>query len=65
MSKYNDMMSYYSDRMFHNINTMPSCNGCILRIMIGYQNVVTMYETIITEVKRTRYNRNSVAYNLT
>ena len=65
MSQYNDMMSYYSDRMFHNINTMTSCNGCTLRIMIGYQNVVTIYETIITEVKRTRYNGNSVAYNLT
>ena len=65
MSKYNDMKSCYSDKMFHYIDTMPSYNGCTLSIIIGYQNLVTIYETIITEVKQTRYNGSSVAYNLT
>ena len=58
MPKYNDMKSCYSDKMFH-------YNGCTLSITIGYQNLVTVYETIITEVKQTRYNGSSVAYNLT
>ena len=65
MSKYNDMKSYYSDKMFHYIDTMPSYNGCTLSIIIGYQNLVTIYEIVITEVKQTGYNGNSVAYNLT
>ena len=65
MSKYNDMKSCYSDKMFHYIDTMPSYNGCTLSIIIGYQNLVTIYENIITEVKQTRYNGSSVAYNLT
>ena len=64
MSKYNDMKSYCSDKMFHYIDTMPSYNGCTLSIIIGYRNLVTIYETIMTEVKQTRYNGNSVAYNL-
>ena len=63
MSKYNDMKSYYSDNMFHYM--MPSYNGCTLSIIIGCQNLVTICETIIIEVKQTRYNRNSAAYNLT
>ena len=45
MSKYNDMKSYDSDKMFHNIETMPSYNGCTLSITIGYQNRVIIYET--------------------
>ena len=65
MSNYNDMKSYYSHKMFHYIDTMPSYNGCTLSIIIGYQNIVTIYEIIITEVKQTGYNGNSVAYNLT
>ena len=65
MSKFNDMKSYYSVKMFHYIDTMPSYNGCTLSIIIKYQNLVTIYETIITEVKQTMYNGNSVAYNLT
>ena len=65
MSNYNDMKSYYNDKMFHYIDTMPSYNGCTLSIIIGYQNIVTIYEIIITEVKQTGYNGNSVAYNLT
>ena len=65
MSKYNDMKSYYGDRMFHYIDMMPRYNGCTLSIMIGYQNLVTIYKTIITEVKQTTYNGNSVADNLT
>ena len=65
MPKYNDMKSYYSDKMFHYIDTMLSYNGCSLSIMIRYQNLVKIYETIITEVKQTGYNGNSVAYNLT
>ena len=64
MSKYNDMKSYCSDKTFHHIGTMPSYNGCTLSIIIGYQNLVTIYETIMTEVKQTRYNGNSVAHNL-
>ena len=64
MSKYNDKKSYCSDKMFHYIDTMPSYNGCNLSIIIGYQNLVTIYETIMTEVKQTRYNGSSVAYNL-
>ena len=59
------MKSCYSDKMFHYIDTMPSYNGCTLSIIIGYQNLVTIYGTIITEVKQTRCNGNSVAYNLT
>ena len=58
MSKYNDMRSFYSDKMFHYIDTMPSYNGCTLSIIIGYQDLVTIYETIITEVKQARYNGN-------
>ena len=46
MSKYNDMKSCYGDKMFHYIDTMPSYNGCTLSIIIGYQNLVTIYETI-------------------
>ena len=65
MSKNNDMKSSYSDKMFLYIATMPSYNGCTLSIIIGYQNLVTIHETVITEVKQTRYNGNSVAYNLT
>ena len=65
MSKYNDMKSCSSVKMFHYIDMMPSYNGCTLSIIIGYQDLVTIYETIITEVKQTRYNGNSVAYNLT
>ena len=65
MSNYNDMKSYYNVKMFHYIDTMPSYNGCTLSIIIGYQNIVTIYEIIITEVKQTGYNGNSVAYNLT
>ena len=65
MSKYNDMKSYYGDRMVQYIDMMPCYNGCTLSIMIGYQNLVTIYKTIITEVKQTRYNGNSVADNLT
>ena len=65
MSKYNDMKSCYSDKMFHYIDRMPSYNGCTLSIIIGYQNLVTLYKTIITEVKQTRYNGSSVACNLT
>ena len=65
MSNYNDMKSYYKYKMFHYIDTTPSYNGCTLSIVIGYQNLVTIYETIITEVKQTGYNGNSVAYNLT
>ena len=61
MSKYNYMKSHYSDKMFHYIDTMPSYNGFTLNIMIGYQNLVTIYETIITEVEQTGYNGNSVA----
>ena len=61
MSKYNDMKSYHSDKMFHYIDTIPSYNGCTLSIITGYQNLVTIYRTIITEVKQTRYNENSVA----
>ena len=64
MSNYNDMKSYYSDKMFQYIDTMPYYNGWTLSIIIGYQNLVTIYETIMTEVKQTRYNGNSVAYNL-
>ena len=64
MPKYNDMESCYSDKMFHYIDTMASYNGCTLSIIIGYQDLVTIYETIITEVKQTGYNGNSVAYNL-
>ena len=62
MSNYNDMKSYYNDKMFHYIDTMTSYNGCTLSIIIGYQNIVTIYKIIITEV--TGYNGNSVAYNL-
>ena len=65
MSKYNDMKSCYSDKMLNYIDTMPSYNGCTLSIIIGYQNRVIINETIITEVKQTRYNGSSVAYNLT
>ena len=65
MSTYNDMKSCYSDKMFHYIDMMPSYNGCTLSIIIGYQDLITIYETIITEVKQARYNGNSVAYNLT
>ena len=65
MSEYNDMKSCYSDKMFHYIDTMPFCNGCTLSIIIRYQDLVTIYETIITEVKQARYNGNSVGYNLT
>ena len=65
MSKFNDMKSYYSDKMFHYIDTMPSYNGCTLSIIIGYQNLVTIYEIVITEVKQTGCNGNSVAHNLT
>ena len=65
MSKNNDMKSSYSDKMFLYIATMPSYNGCTLSIIIGYQNLVTIHETVITEMKQTRYNGNSVAYNLT
>ena len=65
MAKYNDMKSCYSDKMFDYIDTMPSYNGYTLSIIIGYQDLVTIYETIITEVKQTRYNGGSVAYNLT
>ena len=65
MSKYNDMKSCYSDKMFHYIDIMPSYNGCTLSIIIGYQALVKIYETIITEVKQARYNGSSVAYNLT
>ena len=65
MSKYNDMKYCYSDKMFHYIDTMPFYNGCSLSIIIGYQDLVTIYETIIAEVKQARYNGNSVAYNLT
>ena len=65
MSKYNDMKSCYSDKMFHYIDMMRSYNGCTLSIIIGYQDLITIYETIITEVKQARYNGNSVAYNLT
>ena len=65
MSKNNDMKSYYSDKMFCYIDTMPSYNACSLSIIIGYQNLVTIYDTMITKVKQTRYNESSVAYNLT
>ena len=65
MSKYNYMKSHYSDKMFHYIDTTPSYNGFTLSIMVGYQILVTKHETIITDVKQTRYNGNSVAYNLT
>ena len=65
MSKYNDMNSYYSDKIFHYIDTMPSYDSCNLSIIIEYQYLVSTNETIITEVKQTRYNGNSVAYNLT
>ena len=65
MSKYNDIKSYYSDKMFHYIDMTPSYNGCTLSIIIGYQNLVTIYESIKTGVKQTRYHGNSVAYNLT
>ena len=65
MFKDNDMKSYYSDKIFRYIDTKPSYNDCALSIIIGYQNFMTIYETIITEVKQTRYNGNSVAYNLT
>ena len=58
------MKSYCSDKIFHYNDTMPSYNGCTLSIIIGYQNLVTIYETIMTEVKQTRYNGNAVAYNL-
>ena len=58
MSKYNDMKSCYSDKMFHYIDMMPSYNGCTLSIIIGYQDLVTIYEAIITEVKQARYNGN-------
>ena len=58
MSKYNVMRSCYSDKMCHYIDTMPSYNGCTLSIIIGYQDLVTIYETIITEVKQARYNGN-------
>ena len=58
MSKYNDMKSCYSDKMFHYIDMMSSYNGCTLSIIIGYQDLVTIYETIITEVKPARYNGN-------
>ena len=54
MSKYNDMKSYYSDTMFHYIDTMPSYSGCSLSIIIRYLNLVTINETIITEVKQTK-----------
>ena len=54
MSNYNDMKSYYSDKMFHYIDTMPFYNGCALSIIIGYQNLVTIYETIITESETDR-----------
>ena len=50
MSNYNDMKSYYNDKMFHYIDTMTSYNGCTLSIIIGYQNIVTIYEIVITEV---------------
>ena len=65
MSNYNDMKSYYNDKMFHYIDTMPSYNGCTLSIIIGYQNIVTIYEIITTEVKQTGHNGNSVTYNFT
>ena len=65
MPKYKDMKSYYNNKIFRYIDTMPSYNGCTLSIIIGYQNLVAIYETIIKEVKQTRYNGNSVAYNLT
>ena len=65
MSNYNDMKSYYSDKTFHYIDTMPSYNGCILSIIIGYQNIVTIYKIKITKVKQTGYNGTSVAYSLT
>ena len=58
MSKYNDMKSCYSDKMFHYIDMMSSYNGCTLSIIIGYQDLVTIYETIITKVKQARYNGN-------
>ena len=58
MPKYNDMKSCYSDKMFHYIDMMPSYNGCTLSIIIGYQGLVTLYETLITEVKQARYNGN-------
>ena len=58
MPKYNDMRSCYSDKMFHYIDTMPSYNGCTLSIIIGYQDLVIIYETLITEVKQARYNGN-------
>ena len=58
MSKYNNMRSCYSDKVFHYIDTMPSYHGCTLSIIIGYQDLVTIYETMITEVKQARYNGN-------
>ena len=58
MSKYNGVRSCYSDKMFHYIDRMPSYNGCTLSIIIGYQDLVTIYETMITEVKQARYNGN-------
>ena len=59
MSKYNDMKSYYSDKMFRYIDTMPSYNSCTLSIIIGHQNQVSIYETIITEEKQTIYKKRT------
>ena len=53
------MKSHYSDKMFHYFDTMPSYNGCTLGIMIGYQNLVIIYETIITQMKKTKYSIKS------
>ena len=58
MSKYNDMKSCYSYKMFHYIDMMPSYNSCTLSIIIGYQDLVTTYDTMMTEVKQARYNGN-------